>query len=81
MLHIAKPSVLGTFSNGEHAVKEIVEPFASCKVLLDVMGQSKERLGVMWEDKDRERISLFRNCSAESLVVLRHRALSMAQHR
>ena len=33
LLHIAKPSVLGTFSNGEHAVKEIVEQFASGKVV------------------------------------------------
>ena len=33
LLHIAKSPVKGTLSDGEYAVKEIVEPLASCKVV------------------------------------------------
>ena len=79
LLHIAKPSVRALFPDGEHAVKEIVEPFASGKVV-GVMGQSKERLGVCARTRMDKPISLLRLLSC---IISRPAAspFSMAQHR
>ena len=58
LLHIAKPSVLRTLPDGEHAVKEIVEPFASGKVV-GSDGTVQRAFGCMCQNKDGQSVSLF----------------------